>query len=126
MLRWHRWEVLARVPSLVFDDTEHAKIEHALLDPFASTICTPSCYRGNLGSKQVRYDGNHALAYLHPNYFTPDPAVLAEMGLKPDDPYIIVRFVSWDASHDVGQQGISDKTGPRESAGTVRSYPHHL
>jgi predicted glycosyltransferase len=103
--------VLARIPSLVFDDTEHAKIEHALLDPFASTICTPSCYQGNLGSKQVRYDGNHALAYLHPNYFTPNPAVLAETGLTQDDPYIIVRFVSWDASHDVGQQGISDKIG---------------
>ena len=103
--------VLARIPSLVFDDTEHAKIEHALLDPFASTICTPACYQGNLGSKQVRYDGNHALAYLHPNYFTPNPAVLAETGLTPDDPYIIVRFVSWDASHDVGQQGICDKIG---------------
>ena len=102
---------LAGVPSVVFDDTEHAKIEHALLDPFASTICTPSCYRGSLGSKQVRYDGNHALAYLHPAYFTPDPAVLPELGLKPDDPYLIVRFVSWDASHDVGQQGISDKPG---------------
>ena len=103
--------MLARIPSIVFDDTEHAKIEHALLDPFASTICTPSCYRSNLGSKQIRYDGNHALAYLHPTYFTPDPAALTEMGLTPDDPYIIVRFVSWDASHDVGQQGIGDKTG---------------
>lgn len=103
--------VLAGVPSLVFDDTEHAKIEHALLDPFASTICTPSCYRTNLGSKQVRYDGNHALAYLHPAYFNPDPAVLTELGLTPDDPYLILRFVSWDASHDVGQQGIGDKQG---------------
>ena len=103
--------MLARIPSIVFDDTEHAKIEHALLDPFASTICTPSCYRSNLGSKQIRYNGNHALAYLHPNHFTPNPAVLTEMGLRPDDPYIIVRFVSWDASHDVGQQAIGDKAG---------------
>jgi hypothetical protein len=103
--------VLARIPSVVFDDTEHAKIEHVLLDPFASTICTPSCYRSNLGSKQIRYNGNHALAYLHPNHFTPNPAILTEMGLTPDDPYIIVRFVSWDASHDVGQQGIGDKAG---------------
>jgi hypothetical protein len=103
--------ILARVPSVVFDDTEHAKIEHALLDPFASTICTPSCYRIDLGKKQIRYNGNHALAYLHPNHFTPDPAVLTGIGLTPDDPYIIVRFVSWDASHDVGQQGIGDKVG---------------
>jgi predicted glycosyltransferase len=95
----------------VFDDTEHAKIEHALLDPFASTICTPACYRVDLGKKQIRYNGNHALAYLHPHHFTPNPDVLTELGLTPGDPYTIVRFVSWDASHDVGQHGIVDKTG---------------
>lgn len=102
---------LIRKPSIVFDDTEHAKIDHLLMDPFASVICTPSCYQGNIGSKQVRYHGYHELAYLHPDYFTPNPAVLDEIGLKPGDPFIIVRFVSWQASHDVGQCGIRDKVG---------------
>ena len=100
---------LIRKPSIVFDDTEHAKIEHLLMDPFASVICTPSCYKKDLGKKQIRYNGYHELAYLHPNYFTPDPAVLDEIGLSKDDTFIILRFVSWSASHDIGQHGIKNK-----------------
>ncbi|KAF5432073.1 hypothetical protein C5S35_17585, partial [Candidatus Methanophagaceae archaeon] len=72
-------------------------------------ICTPSCFKKDLGKKQVRYNGYHELAYLHPNYFTPDPAVLDEIGLNKDDASIILRFVSWSASHDVGQHGIKNR-----------------
>jgi hypothetical protein len=49
------------------------------------------------------------LASLHPNRFTPNPTVLTELGLTEGDPFIIIRFVSWQASHDVGQHGIRDK-----------------
>jgi len=49
------------------------------------------------------------LASLHPNRFTPNPAVLTELGLAEGDPFIIVRFISWQASHDVGQYGVRDK-----------------
>lgn len=100
---------LIRKPSIVFDDTEHAKIEHLLMDSFTSVICTPSCFKHDLGNKQIRYNGYHELAYLHPNYFTPNPAVLDEMGLSKDDTFIILRFVSWTASHDVGQKGIQNR-----------------
>lgn len=93
--------------SIVFDDTEHSKIEHFLMDPFATVICTPSCYRLDMGKKQIRYHGNHELAYLHPNYFTPDAKVLNELGLKKDDTFIILRFVSWGAIHDVGHTGLT-------------------
>ena len=98
---------LIRKPSIIFDDTEHAAIQHHLTDPFVSAICTPSCYTKDLGEKQVRYNGYHELAYLHPNRFTPDPAVLAELGLTEGDPFIIVRFVSWDANHDIGHTGLT-------------------
>jgi len=102
---------LIRKPSIIFDDTEHAAIQHHLTDPFVSAICTPSCYTKDLGEKQVRYNGYHELAYLHPNRFTPDPTVLTELGLTEGDPFTIVRFVSWQASHDVGQHGIRNKVG---------------
>lgn len=98
---------IIRKPSIVFDDTEHAKIEHFLMDPFATVICTPSCYRSNLGEKQIRYNGYHELAYLHPNYFTPNAEVLNELGLSEDDTFIIMRFVSWDADHDFGHSGLT-------------------
>jgi predicted glycosyltransferase len=102
---------LLHKPSIIFTDTEHAKFGNGITFPFARAICTPSCYRDELGAKQVRYDGYHELAYLHPNRFTPNPAVLEELDLTADDRFIIVRFVSWNASHDVGAKGIRDKMG---------------
>lgn len=110
---------IIRKPSIVFDDTEHAKIEHMLTDPFASVICTPSSYQIDLGKKQVLYDGYHELAYLHPDYFTPDPDVLSELGLDEDDTFIILRFVKWDAEHDVGHHGIRDRI---EFVNELRKY----
>lgn len=98
---------LLRKPSLIFTDTEHAKLANKLTFPFATTICTPSCFNGDLGPKQIRYNGYHELAYLHPNYFTPDPSVLDELGLKEGERFIVMRFVAWGASHDTGHKGIS-------------------
>ena len=103
--------LLLKKPCVSFEDTEHATEQIRLYLPFAASVCTPSCYRGDIGPKQVRYNGYHELAYLHPNRFTPNPAVLAELGLAEGDPFIIVRFASWQASHDVGQHGIRDKVG---------------
>lgn len=102
---------LSRIPSIVFDDTEHSKLELLLMLPFISTILTPDSYMINLGKKQVRYKGFHELAYLHPNRYKPNPDVLRDIGLSEDDRFIIVRFVSWEASHDVGQHGVRDKYG---------------
>ncbi len=103
-----RWK---GIPYICLADTEHARttINGAL--PFTEAVLTPSCFKKELGPKQIRYNGYHELAYLHPNRFTPNPAVLAELGLAEGDPFIIVRFVSWQASHDVGQHGIRDKVG---------------
>jgi len=96
-------------PSVAFEDTEHCKEQHLLYAPFTSKIITPSCFKKEFGKKQIRYNGYHELAYLHPNYFTPNPEVLRELGLNENDPYIIMRFVSWEASHDIGQHGIGNK-----------------
>jgi len=103
--------LLLKKPCVSFEDTEHATEQIRLYLPFATSVCTPSCYRGDIGPKQIRYNGYHELAYLHPNRFTPNSSVLAEIGLTEDDPFIIVRFVSWEASHDIGQHGIRDKVG---------------
>lgn len=59
------------------------------------------------GPKQIRYPGYHELAYLHPNRFTPNPEVFKEVGLTENDKFFIVRFVSWEASHDIGHKGLS-------------------
>lgn len=95
------------VPTIIFDDTEHSRHEIALYKPFATKIATPSCFTTNLGEKQVRYQGFHELAYLHPHYFKKDRSVLEEIGVDSGGKYSVIRFVSWAAGHDVGQSGIS-------------------
>ena len=93
--------------SLVFSDSEHAKLHHQLTVPFATKVLTPSCYRIDLGKKHIRFNGYMELAYLHPNYFKPDPSILTILNVKEDDKFVIVRFVSWAAAHDFGHAGMS-------------------
>src|SRR3989338_7141253 len=96
-------------PSLIFDDTEHSTWQNILTFPFATKIITPESYTLNLGKKQVRYNGLKELAYLSPEYFKPNKSVLKKLGLKKTDKFIIIRFVSWDAFHDIGKKRILDK-----------------
>ena len=98
---------LLRRPCINVDDTEHAVHEHILYAPFSSVICTSSCYRKNFGAKHIKYNSYEELAYLHPKYFTPDPSVLKLLQLGPNDKYTVMRFVSWDAVHDLGQTGLT-------------------
>jgi len=100
---------LTGVKTCVFTDTEHAKLSNTITFPFASHICTPESYIHTLSEKQIRYKGFQELAYLHPNQFTPNPKILPQLGLREDERFFILRFVSWGASHDVGLQGLSHK-----------------
>jgi predicted glycosyltransferase len=98
---------LMSVPVYVFYDTEHATISNLLAYPFATCIYVPRCYREKIRWRHIRYNGYHELAYLHPNYFKPDPTVLDEVGLKKDEMFTIVRFVAWGAAHDIGKAGFT-------------------
>jgi len=95
-------------PSILFTDTEYAKLQNTLAFPFADRVCTPTCYQDSIGEKQVYYDGYHELAYLHPNRFTPDPDVLNGLDLEQDDSFTIVRLNAWNAAHFVGDAGFAD------------------
>jgi len=98
-------------PSVIFTDTENVGVASLLTYPFATAICTPSCFRESIDPrKHVRYNGFKELAYLHPRYFTPDPAVLGQMGFARDEPFIVARFISWSASHDLRLRGIAPGT----------------
>jgi predicted glycosyltransferase len=95
--------------SIVIDDTEISREQMLLFMPFVDIVCTPAFFRLDLGKKQVRFNAYKELAYLHPRYFRPDPGVLDALGLKRDERFIVVRFVAWGASHDVGHHGITDR-----------------
>jgi predicted glycosyltransferase len=100
---------LLRKPAVVWDDTEHHKWGHRAAWPFATAIYSPDCYTLPQVKKQVFYKGTHDLSYVHPKYFTPDPQVVRDVGLDPDKPYCIVRLVSWQAVHDIGEHGFNER-----------------
>ncbi|MDS0281778.1 DUF354 domain-containing protein [Haloarcula onubensis] len=101
-------------PSVIFTDDEVATRGLSKLTlPFTSRVCTPACFEMDFGDKHRRYDGYHELAYLHPDRFEPDPEPLRDHGVAVDEPYYVLRFVSWAAHHDVGETGIS-RAGKRE------------
>lgn len=110
---------IIRKPYISFWDTEDANLIIKLTSPFTDTICTPSCFLKDFGNRQVRFDGYKELAYLHPDVFKPDHSVLDELNLSEDERFIIVRFISWAASHDVGLKGMKD---PVEAVKTLEKY----
>jgi len=69
--------------------------------PFTKAVLSPDVIPENLGQKQIRYSGYHELAYLHPNNYNCGN-VNVESGK-----YGIIRLVSWQATHDHGQKGLS-------------------
>lgn len=97
---------LLGIPHISVEDTGNME-QIMLYRPFVKAILVPDSFHLELGKKQIRYKGNHELAYLHPDRFEPDPSVLAKLGLTIGEPYVILRFVAWGASHDSGHQGIS-------------------
>lgn len=98
---------LSGVPVHIFYDTEHARVANMLAYPFAAGIHVPDCYNRPIRQPHDTYPGYHALAYLHPNRFQPDPAVPASLGLAPGEPFALVRYVAWEAGHDLGLHGLS-------------------
>lgn len=94
-------------PHIAFDDTEHAKLEQLLYVPLTNAILTPVSYTKNLSKNQIRFDGFMELLYLYPTRYQVNTKVLNELGLCENDKYVVMRFISWDASHDFGQKGIS-------------------
>lgn len=99
---------LLRKPAIVFYDTEVARRTNAIVYPMATSIVTPDCYEAKPRTNQVMYPGYHELAYLHPNRFSPDAAILDQFGIERDEPFAIVRFVNQDSSHDGSEIALSD------------------
>jgi predicted glycosyltransferase len=98
---------LLRLPAVVFYDTEFAKQTNWFVYRLAHSVCTPDCYQGWAGPRQRTYAGYHELAYLHPVRFTADAEKVRRFGVEPGEPYFVVRFVSWQAIHDVSETGLT-------------------
>ena len=100
---------LLKKPHISFEDTGNLE-QVRLYEPFTKVILTSDVFPFSYWEKQIRYKGHHEIAYLYPTYFVPDRNVLNKLHINSDTKYAVLRFVSWNASHDKGQNGIDGTT----------------
>lgn len=101
---------LLKIPHIVLDDTEHARLGHFFYKPFSTVILNPECFRKDFGKKQIRFNSYTELFYLHPNYFFDYTGVYTLLGIPENKKFALLRFVSWKANHDVGHMGLDLET----------------
>jgi uncharacterized protein len=99
---------IMRKSFVIFEDTDNSKLLQRIVNPFATAIVTPSSFR-KIDKSLVKINGGFELAYLHPNNFLPNKDLLKELKLNENEKFVILRFVSWNANHDIGQNGISEE-----------------
>jgi uncharacterized protein len=100
---------LRGIPHIAFEDTEHAKLNRKIYTPFTDFIVTPQSFYDNVGKNHFKFHGYMELFYLHKKRFRPDTTYLKSINFNYDKEYVFLRFVSWEAFHDIGQRGLSYK-----------------
>jgi len=102
---------ILNIPSIVVneDDAEAVPLFANMAMKYATTLLAPeSCSVGPYGKKTIFYKGYQELAYLHPNYFTPDQEKVKSL-FGDKEEYFLLRFASLTAHHDDGVAGIDDE-----------------
>ncbi len=93
---------ILRRPCIISCDDEQA---YPFVFPFADVIFGFSGFR-KIGSKIVKINGYKELAYLHPKYFKPNSKLFGRKGDLEKEEFIILRFVAFNAYHDIGRWGF--------------------
>lgn len=101
---------LTKMKSIILDDDDD-EVEPLFVrfaHPFCDVLLSPEVLKGKRKKKStIFYKSGHELAYLHPNWFSPDETILKEIGVGNNDRYFILRFNVFKAHHDSGIKGIS-------------------
>lgn len=96
---------LLRKPHISLEDTGNREQVRLYL-PFTVCVLTSDIFSHDYGKKQIRFKSHNEIAYLHPEFFQPNPTFKEKLGLSPDDRFVVLRFVAWNATHDRGQSGL--------------------
>jgi predicted glycosyltransferase len=102
---------LLGIPSIIIneDDAEAVPLFAKYGLKYCSTNLAPdTCSAGAFEHKTIHYPGYQELAYLHPNYFTPEKEKIEHL-FGDAFQYFILRFSSLNAHHDHGVEGINDQ-----------------
>jgi predicted glycosyltransferase len=100
--------LITKVNHISFHANDSIAAWHNLLLRLGTKVfITPSCIKTSYGSKQIKYNGNHELAYLHPSIYLPDYKIVKNYGFI-NKKYVLFRFVSWNAIDDFRIKGLTD------------------
>jgi len=92
------------------DDAEVQPLFTKFAHPCSDYLISPDVLNFERKKKNhITYPGYHELAYLHPNRFAPDKAVLKESGINEGDVFFVLRFNAFKAHHDFRIKGISNE-----------------
>ncbi|KAB1189951.1 DUF354 domain-containing protein [Haloferax sp. MBLA0076] len=98
---------LSRTPVILVVDSEPDSLDHIVSRPFAKAILTPHTFGKEISENHYQFHGFKETAYLHPDVYEPSFDVRDELGLGPDERYVVVRFNAFGSHHDVGHQGFT-------------------
>lgn len=97
-----------KIKTIIFPDSEIVELTNKLVSKLADYVITPKFFLKDYGKKHYKVNGFFEECYLCPEVFTPDPKIKKQ--LSPDGrAYAILRFVSWNANHDVGKSAVSSQ-----------------
>lgn len=68
--------------------------------PFTKNVLVANSFNVNIGKKEVRYNGNHELFYLHPEIFHFNPQIFSLLKINENTKYVVIRLIAWNATHD--------------------------
>jgi predicted glycosyltransferase len=100
---------LNRINHIGLADTEVSGIYDTFFSKLLDALITSTTFERTLTKKQIRIPSNIELFYLHPQHFKRDLSIYEDLNISLNDPFVIVRFVSWNAYHDAGHQGFSEE-----------------
>lgn len=92
---------------VISPDSEVVWLTKKIVAPLANIIVTPNTYQLNHGKNHKWINGFFEETYLSPLSFQADESIIGKYNLRV--PYFVLRFISWDANHDIGNWGFSDE-----------------
>jgi predicted glycosyltransferase len=96
-----------RRPHISLEDTGNMEQVRLYL-PFTKKVLISNDFHLNFKKKEVRYNGIHELFYLHPDIFVPDNGIFKYLDIEEGSPYIVLRLIAWNASHDDNYNSSKD------------------
>lgn len=99
--------IFYKYQNVITPDAEIVWLTNHFVSKFAHKIITQHSFERNFGKKHLKLETFFESLYLHPNYFSVDQDLLAKHNISEGDNIIFLRFIKWDASHDIGKKGLT-------------------